>query len=130
MKNHKKNFWSTIRAFIWPFLWMGVIFFLSAQPVLPSLDIFWGDFILKKTAHIAVFSFLCLLWLRAFSQWKKQTGRKIKHKWFLALLLTLLYACLDEYHQSFVIGRTATARDIGFDSLGAILAILWFYRFI
>lgn len=34
------------------------------------------------------------------------------------------FACLDEYHQSFVSGRTAAKRDIIIDSCGAILGII------
>lgn len=34
------------------------------------------------------------------------------------------FACLDEYHQSFVSGRTAAKRDILIDSCGAFLGII------
>lgn len=34
------------------------------------------------------------------------------------------FACLDEYHQSFVAGRTPSKRDVVIDSCGAFLGIL------
>ena len=46
-------------------------------------------------------------------------------KWKLIWLLAILYAVLDELHQSFVPGRGATMSDVGIDSIGAGLGILW-----
>ena len=34
------------------------------------------------------------------------------------------FACLDEYHQSFVAGRTPTKRDVYIDSCGIFLGII------
>lgn len=107
---------------------MGVIFFLSAQPVLPGPKIFIGDFIFKKCAHMGVFGVLYLCWGIYFRELEKKLGRKVKNKWWWCLVLTVIYAMLDEYHQSFVPGRTATVRDVGFDTLGATVAMLWSYR--
>ncbi len=42
----------------------------------------------------------------------------------LALALTVLYACSDEWHQRFIPGRTSCVRDVVIDSLGALLALL------
>lgn len=41
----------------------------------------------------------------------------------LALVISLLYACLDEVHQSFVPGRAAQIQDVGVDAIGFCLAI-------
>ena len=41
----------------------------------------------------------------------------------LALVISLLYACLDEIHQSFVPGRAAQIQDVGVDAIGFCLAI-------
>lgn len=52
-----------------------------------------------------------------------------KRKSFLAIdtvIFCLLYGVSDEFHQSFVPGRTATAIDLVADVLGATLAVtLW-----
>lgn len=42
----------------------------------------------------------------------------------LAGFICVGFACLDEYHQSFVSGRTPGIRDVGFDSLGSLVGIL------
>lgn len=35
------------------------------------------------------------------------------------------YAILDEYHQSFVAGRTASAKDVAIDSIGVICGVIF-----
>lgn len=42
----------------------------------------------------------------------------------LAGIICVGFAGLDEYHQSFVSGRTPGIRDVGFDSIGALIGIL------
>ncbi len=46
--------------------------------------------------------------------------------WLLlcAGMICVGYAGLDEYHQSFTVGRTATIRDVGIDSIGIFPGIL------
>ena len=41
----------------------------------------------------------------------------------IALVISLLYACLDEVHQSFVPGRAAQIQDVGVDAIGFVLSI-------
>jgi len=48
-----------------------------------------------------------------------------------ARLLTVLYACTDEFHQFFVAGLHASLLDVGVDALGAAIALAvlgWFSR--
>lgn len=45
------------------------------------------------------------------------------------ILLTLLYACTDEIHQTFVPGRFGTLRDVGYDLLGASIVWLYVYNY-
>jgi VanZ family protein len=50
--------------------------------------------------------------------------------WALAtLLIAVVYAGLDEWHQSFVPLRNASPRDVAIDAFGAVLAqgLVWFY---
>lgn len=42
----------------------------------------------------------------------------------IALVISLLYACLDEIHQSFAPGRAAQLQDVGIDAIGFVFAIL------
>ncbi len=122
--------WQTIKWLALPLLWMGFIFFLSAQPVLPGPKVMWGDFLFKKGAHMFVYAMLYLWWLIFFKKYEELSGKKVENKWWWCLVLVFLYALTDEYHQSFILGRTATARDVGFDTLGGLTAMLWAYRVI
>jgi len=54
--------------------------------------------------------------------------RPQRHQWILPLFLTIAYAMTDEFHQSNVPGRTATLRDILYDTYGAVLAMLVVFR--
>ena len=106
-----------------PWLWMGVIFWLSSQPTLPSAPEAWQDLLLKKGAHMIVYGVLAILWYRCYPG---NTGSK---SWmYTAWGLTVLYAFTDEYHQSFVPGRHATLRDVGVDAIGAALALYLRWR--
>jgi VanZ family protein len=61
--------------------------------------------------------------LLAVALWYAQ-GFNIRH-WWLALLLAVLYAITDEFHQSFVAGRHSNWVDaLVIDNLGAALG-LW-----
>ena len=44
---------------------------------------------------------------------------------FTGGIFCVLFALLDEYHQSFVSGRGASLKDVGIDSLGALFGILF-----
>ncbi len=109
-------------------LWAIMIFYLSSVPGLNSgLDVFW-DVFLRKLAHASEFGILAVL---IFFAWR---GYEIKFKKALiwSLVLAIVYAALDEIHQSFVPMREARLRDVGVDSLGALFVsalILLAYRF-
>ncbi|WP_242840963.1 VanZ family protein [Butyrivibrio sp. AE3004] len=42
----------------------------------------------------------------------------------VAGIICVSYACLDEYHQSFISGRTPQKRDVIIDSCGALVGII------
>jgi VanZ family protein len=108
---------------------MGVIYGLSAQPVLPGSEVFWQDFLLKKCAHIGFY--LLLFWAWFIAAKKNGWAQTLTTKgWLLLILACFLFALSDEYHQSLVPGRTARIRDVGFDLLGVGLGFLWSYRLI
>ena len=108
------------RADLWlpPFLLMGIIFMFSAQP---SLDSGLGviDFVGRKLIHFAEYGLLCFLWWRLV-----RTGADPGRAVLVAFLLSSLFAASDEFHQSFVEGRSATAVDWAIDSAGAALVAL------
>lgn len=46
-----------------------------------------------------------------------------------SLLICFLYACSDEFHQLFVIGRSASIKDVIIDTFGSFCSISIFYIF-
>ncbi len=97
---------------------MGIVFILSSIPSqeLPSFGL-W-DTLVKKGGHAIGYGILALSYWFAL-KWEKK-------RLCLALLLTMLYALSDEFHQSFVPGRNPSLVDVlGFDTGGALFALAW-----
>jgi VanZ family protein len=88
------------------------------QPVDPStlhhLNVFF-----RKSAHILVFGILAVF------IYKSTEHRRFPY--LTSLLLTILYAILDEWHQSLVPGRTSALKDVLFDTCGACFALLFVF---
>jgi VanZ family protein len=99
-----------------PLLLMAVIFALSAQP---SLDSGLGlvDRVGRKLVHFGEYALLAFLWWRALRT-RTSAGRAALG----AVLIASAYAVSDEYHQSFVEGRSGNVADWAIDSAGAALA--------
>jgi len=106
-------------------IWMGLIFWLSSQTrsEVPSFGV-W-DLLVKKGAHFLGYGLLALL--AYFAMAGERSGSVEKRPFLIALLITILYAMSDEWHQRFVPTRNGTAVDVLIDSLGGIaaLAVLW-----
>ncbi len=92
---------------------MGLIFFLSSQPHLPSYPHHLIDLLLKRAAHLFEYAVLAILLYRAM---RNDYGWR-------ALLMGGFYAASDEFHQSFVLGRNAELSDLAFDILGVVLGL-------
>jgi VanZ family protein len=109
-----------LRLDLWlpPFVLMGVIFVLSAQPSLDS-GLGVADLIGRKLIHFVEYALLCFLWWRAFV-----TVTTPRRAALLAFLLASGYALTDEFHQTFVDGRHGTPVDWLIDSAGAAAAAL------
>ena len=93
--------------------WMGVIFAFSAISINGQAKFSWPDFIIKKTAHVTEYAILFWLTYRANKSFK------------YSLIICLLFALSDEWHQTITPGREGTLRDVGFDSLGTLLSLTW-----
>jgi VanZ family protein len=80
-------------------------------------------FLTRKSAHLTEYAiFGALLW-RALAARADFSGRRLAWASAAALLIAALYACTDEYHQSFVGSRTASLRDVAIDTVGAAVSI-------
>ena len=77
---------------------------------------------LRKAAHVTEYFVLSLLLFRAF---RGGSGAPWNWRWsFFSLLGVVLWAAVDELHQSFVPARTASIVDVGIDMAGGLLAQL------
>ncbi len=99
-------------------LWLAFIFYWSAQSSLPGFHQSLPDLLLKKGAHVAVFAVLALLTYRAL---RHDAGHVVALVAVAALAVG--YGALDEFHQSFVAGRNASALDVLIDTAGATVAL-------
>jgi VanZ family protein len=101
-------------------LWAAVIYSFSAQPDLPRVPVSLLDLLVKKGAHLTEYAILAILIYRALAP----GVTTLRAGAFAgAWALTVLYAVTDEWHQSFVPGRTAAALDVVIDGSGALLGL-------
>jgi VanZ family protein len=105
-----------------PLAWMGLIFFLSAQPDLPHAPGPWLDTLLKKTGHAAAYGMLAWFYLRVLRQYFS-SGRILTVLRAASVGLAIIYALSDEYHQTFVPGRNGNLFDVAVDGIGACAAM-------
>lgn len=103
------------------FLWIGLIFYLSAQPNLKSP--YQYDFLLRKIAHMVEFAILTVLLWRALRGYDISLRKAL----IMGVILAIFYAAFDETHQLFVAGRQGSVRDVGIDTIGIFLTggFLW-----
>jgi len=109
-----------IIVFYWlpVFFWCAGIYYLSSIPSLRS-DLPGGwDYILRKIAHITEYSVLAFLAFRAAAQ---SIGKRRALAY--AVLFAFAFALSDEYHQTFIAGRSGNAVDVTIDSLGIFLSV-------
>ncbi len=106
-------------------IWMVGIYFLSAQPSLHSGLPSRVDLVLRKLAHITEYAVLTFLLARAaytLHVWKYICIE-------IAVVGALIYAMLDEYHQTFVFGRSGSWADVGIDAIGIALTLVLIKKF-
>lgn len=102
--------------------WMVLIFYLSANHSPTASVVGWQDFTVKKSAHVIIYFILAVWMYRSLKFTTHLTGGKLI---FWTVVLTGLYALSDEYHQSFTPTRTPALRDVGIDTVGALLGATW-----
>lgn len=95
-----------------------LIFTLSAQPNLAVTD---GtiDLVLRKLAHMTVFGLLAVGCVRGLA-FHGVTGRAALVG---AVALAGVYAVSDEFHQTFVSGRSGSPIDVAIDIVGITVAL-------
>ncbi len=121
-------------------LWIGFIFGTSCTVIRPleffeivrsftgadrqwmeRFSLFWGIawFGVVKGWHFAEFAILTFLTARVIQWWR---GRLDTKSIAIAMLVCVLFAASDEWHQTFVPDRFGTFQDVLIDSLGVFAA--------
>ena len=78
-------------------------------------------FLIRKAGHLTEYAILALLAWRAL---QAMPGRTVFWMAGVAWVIAVAYAATDEFHQSFVPGRTASPHDVMIDAIGAAAALL------
>jgi VanZ family protein len=104
---------------------MGTIFFVSHQPgdslSLPQLPGF------DKLAHMISYGVLAMAVFFAWSE--QQKSSKPRAVMLATLVFCLLYGISDEFHQSFIPGRTVSVYDLLADGVGAAMACAFWAKY-
>lgn len=77
---------------------------------------------LRKVAHASEYFIFTILILIAL----KNSGVKGNKRFITALVICFIYACTDEYHQTFVNGRTGQFSDTLIDTFGGFISCLMY----
>ncbi len=78
-----------------------------------------------KIIHLFEYAILCFLVSKTLSFTLKESVKR--YAGLAAIVITLLYAISDEFHQSFVPGRYAEVYDVFADGMGAVLSQIILY---
>jgi VanZ family protein len=133
------SFRDLLKAWLPVVLWMGLMFFgstdlMSAEhtsrflapflrwldPGISPLTIAQVHLLVRKAAHVTEYAILTGLLFRALRGLIEGFWRRAA----LAFMPAMLFAAVDEYHQSFVPSRTGSFYDVLVDYGGALLGIL------
>jgi hypothetical protein len=89
---------------------------------------FWGYswFFIVKGWHVAEFVILCSLITAFLNRIGRSSPRR---NIVISMIFCVVFALVDEYHQTFIPGRGGTWTDVGFDCIGVFsTGIIVLYR--
>ena len=91
----------------------GTYLHVSVQPLMLGLN-------LRKMAHIGIFGVLGVMAFLSQNENKRAWRRA-----FLAIFVSYLYACIDEFHQTLVPDRAGSFSDTVIDLIGILLGVFF-----
>ena len=98
------------------FLYSGIIFYVSS---IPNVKIPFNIACSDKIFHLFEYMPFGFLLARAFLLTEGSLSKKVILS--LVILCSFLYGASDEFHQSFVVGRSACITDFLADTIGGFL---------
>lgn len=135
--------WSlALQRWIPVILWAGLIFYFSTESfTFSNTEGFFSEWlswllpevsptaflpfhpVLRKVGHWFEYFILAILLVRARRSSNESELAMPTSAW--TLVLVLAYAISDEYHQSWVPERTASAVDVAIDTFGGVCGVFW-----
>ena len=138
-----------LRKWLPPLIWMTLIFagstdvlsgehtsrfiepllrWLSAGKLTPE-QVTLGHLLIRKAGHVTEYAILSVLFWLALGRphLDPDAGPHNRGPWLavcMAVGLSVGYAALDEYHQSFVPSRTSSWHDVAIDAGGAVFGLI------
>jgi VanZ family protein len=100
-----------------PIAWAGIILIGTSVPKVPGPNVVGID----KVSHLLAYGILGVLLMRGFRYCQCWSPRRAA-VW--TLTIGAVYGALDEWHQSFIPGRSMDPLDFAADFAGLVLAIL------
>jgi VanZ family protein len=122
--------------------WMCIIFWFSHQPSVQSDEQSYlvismlrtiginfnsafgelSNFVIRKLGHFTEYFILYVLFYNVLKEYFE-----FKSSIILSIVFVFLYACSDEFHQLFIIGREGSIRDVILDTSGGMIGMLIVY---
>jgi len=86
--------------------------------ILEYFHIHLSQHFIRKMAHFTIYTLLSISYIQMLKAYH------CKHYILVGIAAAIIWVCLDEYHQTFVSGRSGEIRDILLDSTGILLGAL------
>jgi VanZ family protein len=119
--------WGSTETKSWVKALLITIGFPASQP-LATVGLDELNFVIRKLAHFTEYAVLTAL---GYWAWVKGISQPALTAIRYTLLISILFAISDEFHQRFEIGRTSLLTDVFIDSLGAsVMAVLLYWWFV
>ena len=77
--------------------------------------------VIRKIAHFSIYSLVGILLMALLSTYNISENNKI----FYTIIIGMIYAMSDEFHQSFIPGRSGQVSDVFLDTLGVTVGGLF-----
>ena len=79
-----------------------------------------AEHVIREIAHFSIYTLLGILLMGLANTYEFSNKKRV----ILSIVIGILYASLDEFHQSFVPGRAALLTDVLIDTMGTITGIV------
>ncbi|MEE9443732.1 MAG: VanZ family protein [candidate division Zixibacteria bacterium] len=105
------------------YLFAALILSISSLPQFkpPDMEIVFAD----KIAHFFEYGIFAFLALRSLGQLSAFKNRKKLYPW--VLVISVVFAALDEWHQAYIPGRFSDIYDFIADTIGIVVVLLSIY---